>query len=76
MKNFPRNNSAVKPKRIKSAFNSRVQQYSHQVFSPTNSVKNNLNNLHLTKYPFNNESKAGSIKIKKEISNFFLSRQI
>ncbi len=70
MKNFPRNNSAVKPKRIKSAFNSRVQQYSHQVFSPTNSVKNNLNNLHLTKYPFNNESKAGSIKIKKEISNF------
>ena len=72
MKNFPRNNSAIKPQRIQSAFNSRINQNSttHQYFSPTNSVKNNLNNLHLAKYPFNTESKSDLFKLHKEKSNF------
>ena len=70
MKQFPRNNSALKPQRIKSAFNSRIPSYHHQFFSPTNSVKSNLNNLHLTKFPFNNESKIEFSKLRKEKSNF------
>ena len=70
MKKFPRNNSAaIKSERIKSAFNSRSQIY-HNYFSPTNSVKNNLNNLHLNRFPFNNESKVELSKLKKEKSNF------
>ena len=72
MKNFPRNNSAIKPPRIQSAFNSRINQnsISNQYFSPTNSVKNNLNNLHLTKYAYNNELKSDLYRLKKEKSNF------
>ena len=68
MKQFPRNNSVIKPQRIKSAFNSRIQVNSHQYFSPVHSVKDNLNNLHLAKIPFN-ELKS-EIKLKKEKSNF------
>ena len=73
MKNFPRNNSTIKPQMIQSAFNSRITQNtnSYKFFSPTHSVKNNLNNnLHLTKYPFNTESKSDLFKLKKEKSNF------
>ena len=72
MKNFPRNNSTIKPQRIQSAFNSRITQNttSYKFFSPTHSVKNNLNNLHLTKYPFNTQSKSDLFKLKKEKSTF------
>ena len=71
MKQFPRNNSAIKPQRIKSAFNSRkIQANSQHYFSPTHSVKNNLNNLHLAQFPFNNESNTELSKLKKEKSNF------
>ena len=70
MNKFPRNNSASgKPQRIKSAFNSR-SQINHNYFSPTNSVKNNLNNLYLSRFPINNESKAEFSKLQKEKSNF------
>ena len=71
MKQFPRNNSALKPQRIKSAFNSRIHMNSQQqYFSPIHSVKNNLNNLHLAQFPFNNESKADLSKLKRDRSNF------
>ena len=71
MKQFPRNNSAIKPQRIKSAFNSRkIQANSQYYFSPTHSVKSNLNSLHLAQFPFNNESKTELSKLKKEQSTF------
>ena len=70
MKQFPRNNSAVKPNRIQSAFNSRIQVNPHKYFSPTRSIKNNLNTLHLNQFGFNNESKNELSKYINEKSNF------
>lgn len=70
MKHFPRNNSALKPKRIQSAFNSRLEPNHCYYFSPTNSVKNNLNIYHLNKIPSNSGSKINLSKFKKEASSF------
>lgn len=76
MKNFPRNNSAVKPNRIQSAFNSRSKSNQNHYFSATNSVKNNLNILHLNKFPSSSESKIDLSKFKKEGSSFYFKTNL
>jgi hypothetical protein len=71
MKQFPRNNSAVKPKRINSAFSSKIQLSQHHYFSPSHSNKNNLDIMNFNKYGIDNESKKQfSSKLTKEQSHF------
>jgi hypothetical protein len=71
MKQFPRNNSAVKPKRINSAFSSKIQLNQHHYFSPSHSNKNNLDIMNFNKYGIDNESKKQfSSKLTKEQSHF------
>ena len=71
MKQFPRNNSAVKPKRIQSAFSSRTQLSQRHYFSPSHSNKNNLDILNFNKYGIDSESKKHfSSKLTKEQSHF------
>jgi hypothetical protein len=71
MKQFPRNNSAVKPKRINSAFSSKIQLSQHHYFSPSHSNKNNFDIMNFNKYGIDNESKKQfSSKLTKEQSHF------
>ena len=68
MKLIQRNYSAIKPKRIQSAFNTKVPLSPHHYLSPNQSTKNNL---FIHKIPFNNESKIDISKLKSEKSSHF-----
>ena len=68
MKLFQRNNSAIKPKRIQSAFSPKFPLTPHHYLSPNQSEKNNL---FIHKIPFNNESKVDISKLKSEKSSHF-----
>ena len=68
MKQLARNNSALKPRRINSAFNPKVPITSHYCLSTSQSKKDSL--LLHKKLPFNNESKIDLSKLKSEKSNF------
>ena len=77
MKQFPRNNSAVKPKRIQSAFNSRITLNQHHYLSPSHSIKNNLDTMSFNKYGNNSEPKNEfSSKLTKEQSHFSFKTNI
>ena len=68
MKQFQRNNSAIKPKRIQSAFSPKIPLTPHHYLSPSQS---NKSNLFIHKIPFNNESKIDLSKLKSEKSSHF-----
>jgi hypothetical protein len=68
MKLFQRNNSAIKPKRIQSAFSPKIPLTPHHYLSPNKSEKNNL---YIHNIPFNNESKIDISKLKSEKSSHF-----